>query len=215
MTASLSVRPMAADILADAGYGKTSRASGSGKSNSAVSPQPQSAIELPDLSNHSNEERDFRAYFLAMAIASNHRLMLSSLIERLGMDIDSMEVRQKMSLAIKVLTGASLFMIGLESGGVSNKESSMTLLIASLRTVERFAPGITVKQMLSMFGALNAEDLKQVLCRKVVEIFSLDSVAARDIGDFVCTEFSYRKEISGYACRQGVDSLKEHLALLV
>lgn len=215
MTASLSARPMAADILAEAGRGKSNRLSESAKSSTAVFPQPQNTIELPDLSNDSKEESEFRAYFLAMAIANNHRMMLSSLIERLGMDVDSMEIRQKMSLAIKVLTGASLFMIGLESGGITNNESSMYLLIASLKVVEGFAPGITVKQMLTMFGDLDAEGLNQVLCREVVEIFSLDSVSAREIGNFVCTELSYRREISGYACRQCVDLLKEQLALFV
>lgn len=225
MSASLSVRPLAADILAECGYKSprqpTQNAAGAAASVrstvtgpvSAPPPQTSSvrAFELPDLKSKTAEETTFRAYFLAMAVINNHKMMVSSLAEKFNLNVESKQVQEKINRAVKILASASLFLIGLESGGISNDKSTMELLFASLRVVEKMASGKTVKELVGLFGNCHANQLNITLCRLVAQTLELNAKCESDIECFVCSEFSFRKEISCYACRQEVAALREQV----
>ncbi len=229
MTASTSVRPLAADILAHEGYGKEGRANSHSQARSqspagvlnslasaaAAARAPMPAIELPDLSSQSQEDTSFRAYFLAVAVSNNHKLMLCSMAEKLGCDLQCQSIQEKVKISTKILTCASLFQIGLESGGISNRDSVMKLLLSALRVVEKISPQVSVKELLAAFGECDPSSFNQVLCRKVAKVFDIAEERAQPFEAFLCSETTYRKEISSYACKQGVESLRQQLAVFL
>lgn len=225
MSASLSVRPLAADILAQCGYRSLKQtppnvlnppASGQLKTTGQLtssSPALNSAksFKLPELKSKSAQETSFRAYFLAMAVINNHKMMLSALAEKFNLNVESKLVQEKINRAVKIMASASLFLIGLESGGISNDKPAMELLFASLRVIEKMAAGKTVKELVSVFGNCQSNELNKTLCRMVSQTLELNAVCDSDIECFVCSEFSFRKEISCYACRQEVAALRQQV----
>lgn len=227
MSASLTVRPLAADILAECGYGRPKQptqiataaaasACGNQVASRLATTHPSAAehvksFKLPELNSKSAEETTFRAYFLAMAVINNHKMMVSALAERFNLNIESKQVQERINRAVKILASSSLFLIGLESGGISNDKTAMELLFAALRVVEKVAPGKTVKELVSVFGNCRANDLNRTLCSLVAQTLELNTKCESDIECFVCSEFSFRKEISSYACRQDVAALRQQV----
>lgn len=222
MNASLSVRPLAADILAECGFKSPKQQAQKTITAAAVAPRRQisnppplaevsMSFKLPELKSLTREESAFRAYFLAMAVINNHKMMVSALAEKFNLQVESKQVQEKINRAVKILASASLFLIGLESGGISNDKSAIELLFASLRVVEKMAAGKSVKELVSIFGNCHSNQLNKTLCRLVAQTLELNAKCESDIECFVCSEFAFRKEISCYACRQEVAALREQV----
>ncbi len=213
MTASLSARPLAADILNECGYRVGQRQSAAAAPVSSASPPMSSKggkFQLPELRSCSKEEIEFRAYFLAMAVRTNHKMMVCTLAERFNLTIESKQMQERIDGATKILTCASLFLIGLESGGVNNNRSVMQLLFSALHVVEKMA-GLSVKELLGLFAQCSPGDLNRLLCCHVACTLGLAPGSEKEVAGFVGSEFSYRKEISAYAFKQELDSLKEQV----
>ncbi len=226
MTPSLTVRPLAADILAECGYSRpkqnvqaapVSASTSASGATTRCAPAPvsssQQSFTLPALKACTAEETSFRAYFLAMAVINNHKMMLSALAERFNLQVESAQVQGKINCAVKILASASLFLIGLESGGINNDKASMELLFAALRVVEKLSAGCTVKELVSMYGNCQSRELSKTLCRLVVQTLELNPQVESKIEEFVCSQFVFRKEVSCYACRQEVSALRDQVVL--
>ncbi len=95
MSASLTVRPLAADILAECGYSRPKQPTQTAASTAATAATPAKSFKLPELKTKSAEETTFRAYFLAMAVINNHKMMLSALAEKFNLSIESKQVQEK------------------------------------------------------------------------------------------------------------------------
>ncbi|MBX9950778.1 MAG: hypothetical protein K2Y39_16530 [Candidatus Obscuribacterales bacterium] len=226
MTASLPLtgKPLAADIIKEVGYRRPLRGEATG-ANTPVSKlrtapplsvqvaRPQ--IELADLSSATAEELSLRAYFLCVATANNHKVKMSALLEQKGLNIEDTIIEFNFMHAIKLLTCASLFLIGIESGGMSNTKRTVDFLLLSFRSAEKISPCSPAKQLIALFGDSSAQDLKMTISRLVVQAFSNGAIDIDSIDKYIEEEITYRKDVSQFACRQSVCVLKDHIPLFV
>ena len=205
MLAPTVIRPLAADILAEAGLMKKSQA----RAVAAPAVQPLSQ----PVSSRSKEEIDFRAYFLSMAIANNHRMKLIELYDRCGIDPSSPEARRKLTAAGKILCCASLFLIGLERGGVAGGRDTLDLLMASFMVVEKMSPEHPVRAVVSTLGQCDKTALVNLVQTLIVKALELPICAIKVFSEIYSTEDIYRQEISNFAWQQAPAVLQDHLAL--
>jgi hypothetical protein len=213
MTSSITARPLAADVIKAMAYRSPSAPLSKTSRPPLTTHGKKGSIELSDLSNATTEELSVRAYFLCMAVCNSHKLKLGDLAESRGLDMSDQSMRSNLMHAIKLLTCASLFLIGIESGGMSNTKRTMELLILAFRFSDKISNRSPAKQLIALFGDCTPGDLNRTVSRLVVQAFNHCAIDQDFVDRYINEEIAYRKDVSEFACSQKTCVLKDHIPL--